>query len=49
MLTFERPSEEVTRVEIFVRGGWYTDHVLRQDELTTLGVVSVTYDLGRVR
>ncbi len=49
MLTFERPSEEVTRVEIFVRGGWYTDHVVRQDELTTLGVVSVTYDLGRVR
>lgn len=49
MLSFERPSDEVTRVELFVRGGWYTDHVVREAELTTLGVVSVTYDLGRLR
>lgn len=49
MLAFERPADAVTSLGLFVRGGWYTHHVVRRDEVTTLGGVQVTYDLGRLR
>lgn len=46
MLTLDRPAAEVPSLSIFVRGGYYTHHVVRADELTVLGGVSVDYDLG---
>ncbi|MEM7140773.1 MAG: hypothetical protein AAF548_07030 [Actinomycetota bacterium] len=49
ILTFADPSPEVTSVGVFVRGGAYTDHLLREEEPTILGGVSVSYDLGSVR
>lgn len=48
-LAFERPSAEVSALNVFLRGGGYTHHGPRQDEATILGGVSVAYDLGRIR
>lgn len=45
-LTFVAPSTEVSSLTIFVRGGYYTHHVLRAEELTILGGVTLAYDLG---
>ena len=45
-LTFEDVSDEVASITPFVRGGYYTHHVTRADELTVLGGISVDYDLG---
>lgn len=49
MLALERVAAEVPSVGVFVRGGYYTHHVLRADEVTILGGVDVTYDLGAIR
>ena len=49
MLVIDHPSAEVTEVTPFIRGGYYTDHLLRAGELTILGGVSVSYDLGAIR
>lgn len=49
MLTLDRPASEVPSLSIFVRGGYYTHHVIRRDELTILGGVAIDYDLGALR
>ncbi len=49
MLAIDRPAPEVPEVTPFLRGGYYTDHVLRREELTVLGGLGVTYDLGAAR
>jgi len=49
MLTLDRPAPEVPSLSFFVRGGYYTHHVVRADELTILGGVVVDYDLGAIR
>lgn len=49
MLTLDRPAPEVPSLSVFVRGGYYTHHVIRADELTVLGGVAVDYDLGAIR
>lgn len=48
-LTFEEIDPALSSLTIFVRGGYYTDHVTRGDELTVLGGVSVDYDLGAIQ
>ena len=48
-VSFERVTPEVRTIDLFVRGGYYTHHVTRSDELTILGGVSIDYDLGGVR
>jgi hypothetical protein len=48
-LTFRQPAPEIPSLTIFVRGGYHTHHVIRADELTILGGVAVSYDLGPVR
>ena len=48
-LSFERPGDPVESLDVFVRGGLYTDHVIRREEATILGGVSVRYDLGAIR
>lgn len=49
VLSVREPADAVRGIDLYVRGGWYTHHGPRQDELTVLGGVSVSYDLGRVR
>lgn len=49
VLTIDRPTPEVVEVTPFLRGGYYTDHVVRAEEFTILGGVSLTYDLGALR
>lgn len=49
MLALDRVAAEVPSVSVFVRGGYYTHHVVRGGELTILGGVDVSYDLGEVR
>ncbi|MCA9607429.1 MAG: hypothetical protein KC619_17605 [Myxococcales bacterium] len=48
-LSFERVSPEVSEISVFVRGGYYTHHVIRCDQLTVLAGLSIDYDLGPVR
>lgn len=48
-VTFERVDAHVPSISAFVRGGYYTHHGTRQDELTVLGGLSVDYDLGALR
>ena len=48
-VTFEDVDPAVPSLSFFVRGGYYTHHVSRQDELTVLGGVSVDYDLGAIQ
>lgn len=48
-VTFRNVTREVSSLSIFVRGGYYTHHVTRADELTVLGGLSIDYDLGAVR
>ena len=48
-LTFERVSSEVRSITPFIRGAYYTHHLVRAEELTVLGGVSIDYDLGRLR
>lgn len=48
-ITFERVTPEVTGLSIFLRGGYYTHHVTRADQLTVLGGLSIDYDLGAAR
>lgn len=48
-VSFERVTREVGTIDLFVRGGYYTHHVTRGDELTILGGISIDYDLGGVR
>ena len=48
-LGFDRVSNEVGSITPFVRGGYYTHHVTRLDELTALAGVSIDYDLGALR
>ena len=45
-LTFESPDPAVDGIDLYVRGGIYTDHVTRAEQLTVLGGVSVHYALG---
>jgi len=45
-VTFERVDTHVPSISAFVRGGYYTHHGARRDELTVLGGLSVHYDLG---
>jgi hypothetical protein len=49
MLTLDRLAPEVPSLSVFVRGGYYTHHVLRADQLTILGGVAIDYDLGTIR
>ncbi len=49
MLSIGHPSPEVAEVTPFLRAGYYTHHVIRADELTILGGVEVSYDLGAIR
>jgi hypothetical protein len=49
MLTFQRPLPEISELGFFLRGGYYTHHVTRAEELTVLGGVSVSYDIGAIR
>lgn len=45
-VSFERVDPHVPSISAFVRGGYYTHHGARRDELTILGGLSVDYDLG---
>lgn len=49
MLVIDHPSPEVAEVTPFLRGGYYTDHLIRAGGFTILGGVSVSYDLGAIR
>lgn len=48
-LTFERPADVIDGIDLYVRGGVYTDHVTRAEQPTVLGGVTVHYDLGALR
>jgi len=48
-VTFSDVSEEVESITPFVRGGYYTHHQTRAEELTVLGGISISYDFGGVR
>jgi hypothetical protein len=49
MLEWARPASGVRSLGVFVRGGFYTHHVVREGEATILGGVALSYDLGGVR
>jgi hypothetical protein len=49
ILSIEHASSDVVEVAPFLRAGYYTDHVIRAGELTILGGVEVSYDLGAIR
>lgn len=46
MLEWQHVTPEVGSLAIFVRGGGYTHHVIREDQATILGGVAVDYELG---
>jgi len=48
-LTFNDVTDEVYSITPFLRGGYYTHHLTRADELTVLGGISIGYDLGAVQ
>ena len=48
-LTFENVDTHVTGLSVFVRGGYYTHHVSRQDELTVLGGLALDFDFGAIQ
>lgn len=48
-LTFERVDTHMPGLSVFVRGGYYTHHVSRQDELTVLGGLSIDFDFGAIQ
>lgn len=48
-ISFRHPADGVSEITPFIRGGYYTHHGIRADELTVLGGISIDYDLGGVR
>ena len=46
-LELARPADDIANIEIFVRGGYYTHHIVRADELTILAGVAVNYAFVR--
>lgn len=48
-LTFENVDTHITGLSVFVRGGYYTHHVSRQDELTVLGGLALDFDFGAIQ
>lgn len=45
-LVFSDPADPFEELGIFLRGAYYTHHVSREDSLTVLAGVGVSYDLG---
>lgn len=48
-LHFDSPAPLVTGLDVYVRGGFYTDHVTRAGQPTVLGGVAVHYGEGSAR
>jgi hypothetical protein len=46
MVEWQRPAPSIGTLTVFVRGGGYTHHLIRAQEATILGGVSVDYTLG---
>lgn len=46
MVEWQRPAANIGTLTVFVRGGGYTHHVVREGEATILGGVAVDYTLG---
>ncbi len=46
MVEWQRPAANIGTLTVFVRGGGYTHHLVRQGEATILGGVAVDYTLG---
>lgn len=46
MVEWQRPAPSIGALTVFVRGGGYTHHLIRAEEATILGGVSVDYTLG---
>lgn len=46
MLEWEHLTPEIGSLAVFVRGGGYTHHVVREGEATILGGIAIDYELG---
>jgi len=46
MLEWQHITPEIGALTIFVRGGGYTHHVVREGEATILGGIAIDYELG---
>jgi hypothetical protein len=46
MATWTDPVPELEELTLVLRGGYYTDHVVRADSFSVLGVLSVIHSVG---
>jgi hypothetical protein len=46
MLEWQHITPEIGALAVFVRGGGYTHHVIREGEATILGGIAIDYELG---